>query len=74
MKITVELPEKDLADIMRFSGERKKGPAIVKFLATQLMLRRRREISNEVLAGRVRIDFPHHEELDRLDRLNVWDK
>ena len=42
MKITVDIPDKDLKDIMRFSGEKKKGPAIAKFLATGLMLRRRR--------------------------------
>lgn len=35
MKITVDIPEKDLKDIMRFSGEKKKGPAIAKFGGTQ---------------------------------------
>ena len=71
MKITVELPEKDLKDIMRFSGEKKKGPAIVKFLATGLMLRRRRELSDEVMSGAFRFDFPHWEEMQRLDREGI---
>lgn len=74
MKITVELPEKDLKDIMRFSGEKKKGPAIVKFLATGLMLRRRRELSDEVMSGKVRLKFPHYEAMQALDRKSPWDK
>ena len=72
MKITVEIPEKDLKDIMRFSGEKKKGPAITKFLATELMLRRRRELSDEVMSGKVRMEFPHHEAMQKLDRKNPW--
>ena len=59
MKITVDIPEKDLKDIMRFSGEKKKGPAIAKFLASELMLRRRRELSDEVMSGKLRFEFPH---------------
>ena len=74
MKITVELPEKDLKDIMRFSGETKKGPAITKFLATELMLRRRRELSQEVMTGKVRLEFPNYAVVHELDRKNPWDK
>ena len=74
MKITVEIPEKDLQDIMRYSGEKKKGPAIAKFLATELMLRRRRELSDEVMSGKVRLDFPNYEAVQELDRKNQWAK
>jgi len=70
MKITVDIPEKDLRDILRFSGEKKKGPAIAKFLATGLMLRRRRELSDEVLSGKVRFEFPNFEGQQELDRKN----
>ncbi len=70
MKITVDIPDKDLKDIMRFSGEKKKGPAIAKFLATKLMLERRRELSDEVMSGKFRVDFPAWEEMRRLDREN----
>jgi predicted nucleic acid-binding protein len=38
-----------IADIIRFSGEKKKRPAIAKFPANGLMFRRRRELSNEVM-------------------------
>jgi len=74
MKITVDIPEKDLKDIMRFSGEKKKGPAIAKFLATELMLRRRRELSDEVMSGKVRIEFQNFEAIQELDRKSPWDK
>lgn len=74
MKITVDIPESDLEDIIRFSGEKKKGPAIVKFLASGLMLRRRRELSDEVMAGKFRVGFPHYEEIQQLDAINSWDK
>ena len=74
MKITVEISEKDLKDIMRFSGEKKKGPAITKFLTSELMLRRRRELSNEVMSGKVRLEFPHFESAQQLDQHSPWDK
>ncbi len=73
MKITVDIPEKDLKDIIRFSGEKKKGPAIAKFLASKLMLDRRRELSEEVMSGKVRFDFPNWEETRKLEReQNPW--
>jgi len=73
MKITVDISEKDLKDVMRFSGERKKGPAIVKFVATELMLRRRRELSDEVMAGKFRVEFPGWEESRKRERKeNPW--
>ena len=73
MKITVDISEKDLKDIMRFSGEKKKGPAIVKFVATELMLRRRRELSDEVMEGKFRVEFPDWEESRKREREeNPW--
>lgn len=66
MKITVDLLEKDLKDILRFSAEKKKGAAIAKFLSTALMLRRRRELSDEVMSGKVRLDFPHYEAMCKM--------
>ncbi len=70
MKISVELSDKDLKDVIRFSGERKKGPAIRKFIVTELMLKRRREITKKFLSGEWSLDLPPIEEL-RKDR-NVW--
>lgn len=74
MKITVDIPDKDLKDIMRFTGEKKKGPAIVKLVADSLMLKRRRELSDEVKSGKVRFEFPHYEAMQELDNKSPWDK
>ena len=75
MKITVDIPDKDLKDIMRFSGEKKKGPAIDKFLASELMLRRRRELCDEVMAGKFLVELPDWREQRKRDRENnPWNK
>ncbi len=58
MKITVDIPESDLNDIMRFAGEKKKGPAIAKLVATTLMLERRREMCEEVMSGKFQVELP----------------
>jgi len=69
MKITVELSEKEMKDVLRFSGERKKGPAIRKFLTRELMLKRRREITRKVLAGEIKAELPGFEELRKSRKL-----
>jgi hypothetical protein len=74
MKITVEIPDIDLKDIMRFSGEKKKGPAIAKFISSELMLLRRRELSDEVISGKVSFEFPHYEAMQELDRQAAWNR
>jgi hypothetical protein len=43
---------------MRFSGRKKKGPAITKFVASKLMLKRRLEMSEEVTDGKFRVEIP----------------
>lgn len=73
MKITVDIPENDLKDILRFSGEKKKGPAIASLVASQLMLRRRRQLSDEVMAGKFRVALPDWEESRKRERQeNPW--
>ncbi|HMF85047.1 MAG TPA: hypothetical protein VK598_01715 [Nitrospiraceae bacterium] len=57
-----------MKDTMRFPGEKKKGPAIAMFVATGLMLRRRRELSDEVMSGKRRCELPHYEAMRKLDR------
>ena len=71
MKITVDIPENDLKDILRYSGEKKKGPAIVKLVASQL--RRRRELSDEVMSGKFRVRLPDWEKSRQREReKNAW--
>ena len=74
MKITVDIPDKDLKDIMRFTGEKKKGPAIARLVADTLMLKRRRELSDEVACRGVKFEFSHYEVMHELDRKSPWDK
>ncbi len=74
MKVTVDIPEKDLKDIMRFTGEKKKGPAIARLVADSLMLKRRLELSEEVMSGKFRVEFPHWEAMQKLDSENPWAK
>jgi hypothetical protein len=52
MKITVDLPEKDLRDICRITGIAKKGPAIRKLLDEALVRQRRAEISGKFISGK----------------------
>jgi hypothetical protein len=58
MKITVEISESDLREIQRHAGEKKKGPAIQKFIADKLKLARRREITRKFLSGEWTADLP----------------
>jgi hypothetical protein len=45
MKITVDLPDKEIREITRLTGISKKGPAIRKLLADTLMLQRRAHLT-----------------------------
>ena len=67
MKITVEISETDLREIQRHSGEKKKGPAIQKFIADRLKLARRREITRKFLSGEWSAELPSIDKL-RKDR------
>jgi hypothetical protein len=51
MKITVELPENELAEIFEITGISKKGPAIRKLLADTLQSQRRARIASKFLSG-----------------------
>ena len=46
----------------------KKSPAIVKLVASQLMLRRRRELSDEVMTGKFRVELPDWKESRKRER------
>ncbi|MFZ4115810.1 MAG: hypothetical protein ACOYK6_03685 [Chthoniobacterales bacterium] len=75
MKITVDIPENSLPDILRLSGEQKKGPAIAKIIDTSLMLFRRQEMLSQVRSGKLRIDFPDWRVARAAERReNIWAK
>ena len=41
MKVTVELSAQEMAEVLELTGERKKGPAIRRFMEEALQKRRR---------------------------------
>jgi SpoVK/Ycf46/Vps4 family AAA+-type ATPase len=67
MKVTVEISEKDLRDILRITREKRKGAAIRQLAMEALMLKRRREMLQEIEAGKWSVDLPPIEAL-RQDR------
>jgi len=58
MRITVELAESEINEIIRYAEERKKGPAIRKLALEALMLRKRRFMSERIMAGRLTVEVP----------------
>ncbi len=72
MKISVELSDADMKDIIRFTGIKQKGPAIRKLVATALMMKRRALYTEKFMTGEWSVEFPHYEEQRALDRKNPW--
>ena len=70
MKVTVEISEKDLSEILRITRESRKGAAIRQLAMEALMLKKRREMLDELEAGKWSVDLPSIESL-REDR-DLW--
>jgi hypothetical protein len=70
MKVTVEISERDLSEILRITGESRKGAAIRQLAMEALMLKKRREMLDELEAGKWSVDLPTIETL-RQDR-DLW--
>lgn len=51
MKVTVELSDQEMAEILDLTGERKKGPAIRRLMEQALQQRRRAQIAQRFLSG-----------------------
>ncbi len=51
MKVTVDIPDEDLADICRFTGESREGPALLRFITDALMMKRREQIARKFVSG-----------------------
>jgi hypothetical protein len=49
MKITVEISDSEMKEILRVTGQSKKGPAIRKLLSDALALQRRRELAQKFI-------------------------
>jgi hypothetical protein len=68
MKITVEFSDKELREIFRATGERKKGPAIRKFVLDELTMRRRREFVQKCISGEFGMELKDYERGQKLER------
>jgi hypothetical protein len=68
MKITVEFPESELAEICRVTGERKKGPAIRKLVTAVLRLKRRERLAQKFISGEWGVELKGFEAAQAKDR------
>ena len=65
MKVTVELSDSELAEILDLTGERKEGPAIRRLMEEALQQRRRAQIAQRFLSGEWGVELETHEEDQR---------
>jgi hypothetical protein len=70
VKVTVEMSDAELREILKVTQERRKGAAIRQLALEALMLKKRRELLDEVEAGKWSVELPPIESL-REDR-NLW--
>jgi hypothetical protein len=68
MKISVELSEAELREVCRFTGLKKKGPAIRKVIVSALELERRKALFEPILSGKWGAELKGFEEGRALDR------
>ena len=68
MKITVEIPDSDLKEICRVTGEKKKGPAIRKLVADALMLKRREKLAQKFIDAEWGVELKGFEAAHAADR------
>lgn len=68
MKVTVKLSDQEMAEVLEFTGERKKGPAIRQLMAEALQQRRRARIAERFLSGEWGVDLEGFEAEQERDR------
>jgi hypothetical protein len=68
MKVTVELSDQEMAEVIELTGERKKGPAIRRLMAEALQQRRRARIAERFLSGEWGVDLEGFEADQERDR------
>jgi hypothetical protein len=61
MKVTVELSDQEMTEILELTGERKKGPAIRRLMEEALQLRRRAQIAQRFLSGEWGVELESYE-------------
>jgi hypothetical protein len=68
MKVTVELSDKEMAEVLEFTGERKKGPAIRRLMEEALQQRRRAQIAQRFLSGEWGVELDSFEDEQERER------
>ncbi|MBM3934955.1 MAG: hypothetical protein FJ319_11770 [SAR202 cluster bacterium] len=68
MKITVEISDAELEEIIQATGESKKGPAVRKIVTDALMLKRRERIAQKFISGEWGVDIDSFEAGQEKDR------
>jgi hypothetical protein len=61
MKVTVELSDMEMAEILDLTGERKKGPAIRRLMEEALQQRRRAQVAQRFLSGEWGVELESYE-------------
>jgi hypothetical protein len=61
MKVTVELSDTEMAEILELTGERKKGPAIRRLMEEALQQHRRAQIAQRFLSGEWAVQLESYE-------------
>jgi hypothetical protein len=61
MKVTVELSDSEMAEILHLTGERKKGPAIRRLMEEGLQQRRRAQVVQRFLSGEWGVELETYE-------------
>ena len=68
MKVTVELSDKEMGEILALTGERKKGPAIRRLREEALQQRRRAQVAQRFLSGEWGVELESFEADQERDR------
>ena len=61
MKVTVELSDTEMTEILELTGERKKGPAIRRLMEEALQQHRRAQIAQRFLSGEWGVELESYE-------------
>lgn len=61
MKVTVDLSDHEMQEILELTGERKKGPAIRRLMEEALQQRRRAQIAQRFLSGEWGVELESYE-------------
>jgi len=69
MKVTVDLSDHEMQEILELTGERKKGPAIRRLMEEALQQRRRARIAQRFLSGEWGVELESYEADQVRDRL-----